>query len=83
MNQFGDAYKKLEALGDRERPVMDYEEAGRVAYAEQRVVEFRAHPTMEEYAAHPTGEYVRLSRASLLPVAAKPEDILKEEGDQP
>jgi hypothetical protein len=71
VNQFGDAYKKLEALGDRERPVMDYEQAGRVAYAEQRVVEFRAHPTMEEFAAHPTGEYARLTRPSL-PVVAEP-----------
>lgn len=43
-------------------PVMDYEEAGKLAYAEDEVIIFYADPTMDKYAAHPDGHYVRLSR---------------------
>lgn len=43
-------------------PEMDYEHAGKVAYAEQRVVEFRATPTGQKFAAHPEGHYIALTR---------------------
>jgi hypothetical protein len=45
-----------------EIPEMDYEHAGKVAYAEQRVVVFRAKPTGQKFAAHPEGHYLALTR---------------------
>jgi len=48
------------ASEDSEFPMMDYEEAGKEAYAEQSVIKFRADPTGERFEAHPDGRYVHL-----------------------
>jgi hypothetical protein len=41
---------------------MDYEDAGKEAYAEERVIVFRAKPTGQKFAAHPDGSYASLTR---------------------
>ncbi|WP_348269730.1 hypothetical protein P8936_16405 [Edaphobacter paludis] len=53
-------------------PMMDYEEAGKEAYAEQRVIVFRAIPTGQKFAAHPEGHYVALTKPSRTVAEPKP-----------
>jgi len=55
-----------------ELPMMDYEDAGKEAYAEGRVISFRADPTGTRFEAHPDGSYVNLDYQSPKPVEPLP-----------
>lgn len=48
------------AEGIDNTPWMDYEDAGKEAYAEEHVIVFRAKPTGQKFAAHPDGRYIDL-----------------------
>lgn len=53
-------------------PWMVYELAGQRAVDEQRVIEFKAIPTGQEFAAHPDGSYVALTRVPSSPLSNHP-----------
>jgi hypothetical protein len=66
------------AEGIDDTPWMDYEQAGKEAYAAERVIVFKAKPTGQKFAAHPEGHYIALTRPvePAAPVVSQVEAIL-------